>query len=626
MLMLAAGQNDQAVKQAAMLGGPKSAAAESTLIAMGGEAIPAVLTILKSGQTVESRIRAAHVLAEIDDMKVAMPLAEAAAAGPDELTDAAVVALCRLHRVKQRSAHAEPIYTEGLIEPFELVGARALNGLLMAVKHPDKDVRQTAIALLGSHEDPRMIAPLIELVDGDELWVLSDAASILSRFDDPRVIPALVRNAKKTIPAYSPPPCVAALAYMRERARKEIDEICRNDDDITAYLLQKKELQMWPELFDDNIRLLSSKVAFNRQIGFMALWAAKRPEAIPFLVECLNSEDRSVRRHALNALSAFENRVALEPVKQLFDREKDPQVKSEALDAFAGLDDGRYRPLFLKLLKEDLSYEERKACFTGLSRSPQQTDLVLLKTFLSDEELARDWAASLWLGNILARYKDDAVSLVIEMLKEGPILASGAFDSMELFWSPKYVEPFSSYIRETNSFADLLPLIESREHEELDEAIVGRFLADPEPDYFLVEAAAVIADPKTEQKLIAMTRRADKPSEIWKALVKFNSPEARARILERLVADPEDGSFEVSAAQAAGDLRDPMFEGSLLKLLAASKQGWASIEVVKALGKTGTEKSLPALRAIARKFYESETFMWEAAEAIKQIEARAAQS
>lgn len=101
-------------------------------------------------------------------------------------------------------------------------GARSLDALVAALRHPQMEVRWRAAVALGWLKDPRAVEPLIALMDGAEYEVKVNAAWALGQIGDPRAVSpllAVMRGEDATDPdvAYT-----AALALLRCGAQEAL--------------------------------------------------------------------------------------------------------------------------------------------------------------------------------------------------------------------------------------------------------------------------------------------------------------------------------------------------------------------------------------------------------------------
>ena len=132
------------------------------------------------------------------------------------------------------------------------------------------------------------------------------------------------------------------------------------------------------------IRLLESKDAYQRQLGFLRLEALREPRTIPTIQTYAQSRDPEVRAYSLRALAAIDGSAVVPRLLQALNTDKQPVVRRAALLGLEPLQKNAPNPnmllAFIKALR-DPSTEVRMAAVDIVSRvdAPQAREAILTR-------------------------------------------------------------------------------------------------------------------------------------------------------------------------------------------------------------------------------------------------------
>ncbi len=170
------------------------------------------------------------------------------------------------------------------------------------LKNPNKSVRALVAAALAEAADPAAVAPLIKLLDDEDIEVVRQAAAGLGRTGDPRAAeplfallqrkPSLRQSVLDAIARSTSAPDIAKLldGTTTVDLKRSLVSVLRDGHD--------------PRVADTFAKLLSSESdADIRETCALALADLGDARAIPTLLELIKSEDRTTALDALDALA-----------------------------------------------------------------------------------------------------------------------------------------------------------------------------------------------------------------------------------------------------------------------------------------------------------------------------------
>lgn len=601
---------------AGQLGTAHSAWAEAELVKLGPPAGNAVALILERG-TAGARGRAAFVLGEIGGVERVEVLTQAALKGPETVTDEATLALCKLNRVSEHRGHGEPMPRKNYLAPFAKLRERAIPGLIQALREPDTEVVEVGVFALWPHRDPRMIGPLVEVVDRERSWAFAHAAQLLGNFDDPRVVPALTRNVEKSMPGYGGLPALTVLLGLGERGRPGVAAACKTPAGAFAFAWSERSIS-YPEAFDGLVSYIEAKEDGQLDVFYPAIGATRNPKAASFLLSKLSSTDPYVVRSAIGGLGSCGDLKVVPRLIKLFEN---PDLADDVVWALAGLG-GPEATEFLRkrLLDVDASWTQKVAAAKYLSHGEKRDDLALIRRGFS---LAIIPASDLQeAGRAIANYGDDAIPLADSLLRDtrGCSAELGAIVA-NLVPDPSLAEAAAFAIDQGLYVEHLLPYLEKNRNAALDGAVWRRFLAEPKKSYELVEAVGLTRKKEAVPMLLELARSQNNPTSELVALGRIGGTEAETVLLERLQKQHDEPWVSEFVVRGCAELGSGVFEGDLLRLADHENYGMSE-DLIRALGSCGTRKSLERLKVFVEDIYVSEEARASARGAMAAIRAR----
>jgi HEAT repeat protein len=353
----AVAQSPNPISLAGELGGPKTKWAESELFVAGKPAVPAVLDVLQRGSTL-AQVGAARTLGRIGDSSLNEFLVAAAKTGPQEVTDEAVVALCRVNPSRVRGQHGEAWVEKDVVALFMEIGPSALDGLLRGIADPRAGVRETAMEALRPHHDPKMIEPLARFARMHEQYGTWTCAKLLAQYDDARALAALSKVPSDPISIYGGnSPLLEALNSGCSFKKSYL--ICLRRKELVPFLLLNFDSSRYGVTIEMLGEFAKSPLKKVRGAAYIALGRTFNRDALRYLLKGLSRKDVAVRE-ALFGLEYLKDPSTTKAVLDLYGPD---DLGYYVIWAAERIDDGRYAEL-IKRLKDD--YERSQAPQTPL--------------------------------------------------------------------------------------------------------------------------------------------------------------------------------------------------------------------------------------------------------------------
>lgn len=261
------------------------------------------------------------------------------------------------------------------------IGAKAVDPLIGALKHPETVVRRRAANTLGWIKDPRAVEPLIGAFKDPQREVRLAALLALERFKNPRSVE----------------PMIAALADPDRSVRSIAARALGASGDRRAV----KPL----------IALLEGGDERSASSAAGALGVLKDPTALEPLIAALDSPHASVRSEAAHALASLKDPRAIGPLVSALKK------RNEGACAYALGSIGQADPLvidaLLGALKSDRSHT-RQAAATALGQLKEPRAVEPLIATLRDPEWMVRYAAAYSLGQIGDLRAGDALRVALD--------------------------------------------------------------------------------------------------------------------------------------------------------------------------------------------------------------------
>jgi HEAT repeat protein len=382
--------------------------ADSALMALGRRAVPELVKcITDSSRPAAARLRAAHILTDINPAKNPLTTLTVALGSDDVLIkSSAAIVLAR------RSPGDEAVVA----------------ALLAGLKSTNKEVRHECIRALGEAKAPAAVPPLLAALAGRDEEARNEAAQALARYelDEKAVNQVIGLLAKKAtrIPAATVlgtvvkkwPKCVPALI----NAFVAIKEDDRDSIGATLTSLGKPAIPALLKLVEDGARdesvradalmvlsqmgatgaeaaprliglLKSPSVALRVNAAIALAHVSSDPAAVPILIEALTDEDDEVQDDVVRALSNLGPKAASAAErlsKLLVAANADDQfVLADALASVTRETD-KGMPALLGLLRAEVDDQQHQTGLAAISRVGKLAIPELIKA-LADERYSQ---------------------------------------------------------------------------------------------------------------------------------------------------------------------------------------------------------------------------------------------
>ncbi|MCB9745532.1 MAG: PilT/PilU family type 4a pilus ATPase [Alphaproteobacteria bacterium] len=80
-----------------------------------------------------------------------------------------------------------------ILETLQTFGDEVLRPAVQLLNHPDEEVRTSALVLAEGFKDPRLVGPIVKLLEDDDWWLRVIACESLGRLGDERAVPFLIK-------------------------------------------------------------------------------------------------------------------------------------------------------------------------------------------------------------------------------------------------------------------------------------------------------------------------------------------------------------------------------------------------------------------------------------------------
>ncbi len=388
------------------------------------------------------------------------------------------------------------------------------------------------IKLLSKTKSDAAIPRLIKLLEDEDSFVRSSAASALGQIKSDAAIPGLIKLLKDE---YSSVGSSAASALEQIPSDAAIpglielldDEFSSMGSSVASALGQRKS-----NVITKLIKLLKDKYSSVGSSAASALGQRKSDAAIPGLIELLEDEDSFVRSSAASALGQIKSDAAIPGLIKLLEQ-KDSSVRSSAAHALGQIKSDAAIPGLIKLLEDEDSFV-RSSAASALGEIKSDTARPGLIKLLEDKNL---FVRSSAVDALLQIKSDAVIPGLIELFED----------------EDKNVRLFATYaLLQIKSDAAIPRLIELLEDE------------DENVRLFAIYALLQIKSDAVIPKLITLLRD-KKLSLCSNALGQIKSDAAIPRLIELL--EDKDSFVRESAASALGQIKSEAVMISLVKLL-----------------------------------------------------------
>ncbi len=231
------------------------------------------------------RVTAAYGLKGFHDASAVPPLIEAL---KDKNMEVRIAAAVALGEIGDKRAIPGLVEAVKYMEDFRFADAlgkigdgAAVTALILALKDPDKKVRENAANALGAICDKAAVPALIEALEDPEIWVRARAVLALKKIKDNSAIFALNKMLKDIDP------------NVRGYAAEALGEL--GDRSVVPLLVEA----------------LKDPSGYARGCAAEALGKIGDPSAIPELLKTLKDNDESVRKKVAEALGKMGNREGI---------------------------------------------------------------------------------------------------------------------------------------------------------------------------------------------------------------------------------------------------------------------------------------------------------------------------
>ncbi len=276
------------------------------------------------------------------------------------------------------------------------IGTPAVNPLIKVI-HKDAAHGCLVAETLGDIKDPRAIAPLIKILDYEDLRDFNRVSLALGKMGAPAVEPLV--TALKTANPRVKSEAASALLQIRDKAAVEPLTVALKDEDvrvrrIVAFTLVKIKD---PKAVEPLIIALKDEDGNVREDAAWALGKIKDPKAIRPLIIALKDEDWHVQYRAKGALRAI-GTPAVEPLITALKNE-DSRIRRGAAFTLGRIKNPEVvKPLIIALKDEDWDVREGAAWALGKIKDPQA--LEPLTVTLKDNNYKVRKESALALGNM----------------------------------------------------------------------------------------------------------------------------------------------------------------------------------------------------------------------------------
>lgn len=271
---------------------------------------------------------------------------------------------------------------------------RAVEPLIKLLNDPLNPIRHEAVKALGKIGDSRAIDPLITKM-GPDSAITEICASVLSGFDDPRVVESMLKLKDSHVPYYREAAARAFGKIRDPRAFQALLELLDDNEMVRMASIEALGDTNDPQATGLLLELLNDPSDDIRREAVMALGKIGDPRAIEPLINKLNSDDK-VRRACAWSLRRFDDPRIVEPFLKLID-DPDPSVRRSAADAYGKIQDPRSFDALLKLL-DDRDHDVRVDAIKALGGKNDPRATEPLRRKLNDADYSVRTTAAEVLG------------------------------------------------------------------------------------------------------------------------------------------------------------------------------------------------------------------------------------
>jgi len=561
-----------------------------------------------------------------------------------------VWALAYLLRNRDFGHHGEPWSKRKEVQPIVDLGRLATPALLDILYHQDPNdevlyaVKIATVRVLAANKDPRAVDGLISVVKNERSFLLSEAMSALTFFDDPQIPNFLIENIEKNIGSYEDTPGIWALRQMGHRAVPALVSAIAHHPNpkIRAYAAHVLEHVPDARAIPSLQKATSDSDEAVRIMAVSALSQNPHNQNLPILLTLLSDSSDRVRKAAITSLRTLKIPEAFDAVSALL-KDKNDGIINYAVWALPELDKLRAVPVLIPLLK-DLRYQG------GVVRAlknirPNEAEYEFIEIVRSGGADARREAATL-LGEMKSI---EAVPALLDMIQEDDAYAIVASEALGQIGKPS-VPGLLTLLRKpaTSQAKYVLQALGLTRDPQVFEAIVP-YLQDKDLSEYAISALGDLGEKKAMPLIIPFLSRQDhllypavetagklKSIEAVPFLIKalnskvdyVASAAARAlgiigdrRALEPLlevITNPRTFDRQM-AIEALSSFPDHRSIPILAKII--DEEIWPdTFSAIEALGLLGDPAALPVLEKAA--LSEDETYAEKSREAIEVIRKR----
>lgn len=248
--------------------------------------------------------------------------------------------------------------TDDIAEVFAEIGKTEL--LIPHLKNTKRDVRIAVVDALDLIGDKKTLPVLIDVVNKDkDDWVRNSAFNAITKFNDPRTFPLLLRLLNDKYEGIRRHASWAIGKLKDKRAIGPLTKILKERDEDNEFvrwgaldsLIILKGKEMCPTL----IKILQDETANGNLRSDAATYLAQLncKKGIEPLATFANHKDEYIKRHAMNALGKLGDKRAFYPLIEQLRSNQSAGNREEAAEALGQLGDKRAGDYLLKALNDE---------------------------------------------------------------------------------------------------------------------------------------------------------------------------------------------------------------------------------------------------------------------------------
>lgn len=319
----------------------------------------------------ESTFLAALARDERESVEVRKEAADAIGESPD---GDALALLQNLYRsVTNREVKREILDAISDDRPEE----RAVNFLIeVAEREPDRELRKEAIEGLGEKKDSLSLQALGKIANDSEAGIELQRAAVeaIGARPEDEALPLLKKIASSHPSAEARREAIERLgelpgqiSFLVELARNESESLDARREAVEAVAESRnaEAISTLKQLYG-----AISNRELKREIIESFEGCADRKAAVDFLLEVARGDsDRRAREQALSTLGNMNDDQAMGALTQLYDAERNEEIKAEILSAIGDSNNGRAVKKLIEVAKGDFSIKLRKKAISLLGES-----------------------------------------------------------------------------------------------------------------------------------------------------------------------------------------------------------------------------------------------------------------